>query len=238
MSIKVKEKLARGEVVSMVLINYPSPALLEKVGQLGFDIAFIDCEKGSSSMERIEEMARAARACGIATIVRPWSSDAQLISRYLDQGIDGVIVAAIGSTVQAQDLVKAVQYARYADFDRKLIIGMIESPEAIAYLPQLLAVQHIDVWFIGPNDLAHRMGHPGNANHPQVRQAVVDALKVIKQAGAIGGTLVTSDTATTLIEAGAQLVMTRVSDLLTLGSQLFIQKISTKSTQHQLKDTS
>ncbi|VTU13999.1 2-keto-3-deoxy-L-rhamnonate aldolase [Variovorax sp. SRS16] len=221
MNARVKAKLARGETATMVLVNYPSPALVEKVGALGFDIAFIDTEKGSATTERIEEMCRAARAAGIAALVRPWSSDANLISRYLDLGADAVMVAAVDTPEAARALVEAVRYARFADHDQKLVVAMIESPQAIERLPQLLAVEGIDVWFIGPNDLAHRMGHPGNAAHPDVRAAVLSTLRAISDAGAIAGTLVTPQTVGALVDAGARLLMTRVSDLLAIGAETF-----------------
>jgi 2-keto-3-deoxy-L-rhamnonate aldolase RhmA len=229
MNARVKAKLARGEIATMVLVNYPSPALVEKVGALGFDIAFIDTEKGSATTERIEEMCRAARAAGIAALVRPWSSDPNLISRYLDLGADAVMVAAIDTPQAARALVEAVRYARFADYDQKLVVAMIESPQAIARLPELLAVQGIDVWFIGPNDLAHRMGHPGNAAHPEVREAVLSTLRAISAAGAVAGTLVTGQTAATLIEAGARLLMTRVSELLAVGAEGFHRSIERRS---------
>jgi 2-keto-3-deoxy-L-rhamnonate aldolase RhmA len=225
MNARVKAKLARGEVATMVLVNYPSPALVEKVGALGFDMAFIDTEKGSATTERIEEMCRAARAAGIAALVRPWSSDANLISRYLDLGADAVMVAAIDTPQAARALVEAVRYARFADYDQKMVVAMIESPQAIARLPELLAVQGIDVWFIGPNDLAHRMGHPGNAGHPEVREAVLSTLRAISATGAIAGTLVTQQSAATLIQAGARLLMTRVTELLTVGAEDFHRSI-------------
>ncbi len=157
--LRVKQKLADGLSVTMVLVNYPSAALVEQVAHLGFDIAFIDTEKGAATAERIEEMCRGARAAGIAAVVRPWSSDAGLISRTLDLGADGVMVAAIDEPEAARALVEAVRYARWKDYDDKLVIAMIESPRAIDNLPAVLAVDGIDVWFIGPNDLAHRMGY-------------------------------------------------------------------------------
>ena len=40
----------------------------------------------SYDFERIEEMARAARAAGIASVARPWLNDAGLITRYFDRG--------------------------------------------------------------------------------------------------------------------------------------------------------
>ena len=57
---KVKEKLGRGETVVMVNPNYPSPGIVEFIGKLGFDVAFIDAEHGPIGMERIEDMVRAA----------------------------------------------------------------------------------------------------------------------------------------------------------------------------------
>ena len=219
--LRVKEKLARGETATMVLVSYPPPALVEQLGRLGFDIAFIDCEKGSATTERIEEMCRGARAAGIAAIVRPWSSDAGLISRYLDLGADGVMVAAVDTPEAARALVDAVRYSRFKDYDDKLVIAMIESPRAIEQLPALLAVDGIDVWFIGPNDLAHRMGFPGQGGRQEVRDAVRAALATIAAAGRIGGTLATRETAAALEAAGARVLLTRASELLAFGADSF-----------------
>ena len=219
--LRVKEKLARGETATMVLVNYPSPALVEQLGRLRFDIAFIDCEKGSATAERIEEMCRGARAAGIAAIVRPWSSDAGLISRYLDLGADGVMVAAIETVDAAHALVDAVRYARFKDYADKLVMAMIESPRAIEQLPALLAVDGVDVWFIGPNDLAHRMGFPGQGDRLEVRDVVRGALRTIAAAGRIGGTLATRDTAAELEAAGARVLLTRAADLLAFGAESF-----------------
>ena len=229
MNLRVKDKLARGETATMVLINYPSAALVERVAASGFDMAFIDTEKGSASPRDIEEMCRAARASGIQALVRPWSSDAGLISRYLDLGADGVMVAAMDSPQAARLLVEAVRYARFADWQNKLVVAMIESPEAISRLPELLAVDGIDVWFIGPNDLAHRMGHPGNATHPEVVAAVHSTLKAIRAAGKLGGTLSTPQTAAALVESGARLLMTRVSDLLVIGAKTYFASLPNTS---------
>ena len=235
----VKTKLAGGGIATMVAVNYPSPALVEYVGKLGFDIAFIDCEKGSASPERIEEMCRGARAAGIAAVVRPWMNDDGLISRYLDLGANGVMVAAVEEAETARALAAAVRYSRFRDFDEKLVIAMIESPRAIRNLPELLAVEGVDVWFVGPNDLAHRMGHPGRADLPEVQDAVLTTLAAIKAAGRTAGTLATAGTAQTVFDAGARLLMTRVTDLLAQGSKDYhrqlpraaVAGVSTKATE-------
>lgn len=227
--LRVKQKLASGGSATMVLVNYPSAALVEQLGRLEFDIAFIDCEKGSATEERIEDMCRGARAAGIAAVVRPWSSAAGLISRYLDLGADGVMVAAIDTPDAARALVEAVRYARWKDYDDKLVIAMIESPQAIDALPQLIAVDGIDAWFIGPNDLAHRMGHPGRADLPQVREAVLSAIGVIAGAGKVAGTLA-GDNPAALKAAGARLLMTRSSELIAAGARTFHAQVAKAGT--------
>src|SRR5690606_20296765 len=142
--------------------------LVEFLGSLGIDAIFIDCEHGSAGFEKVEDMARAARLTGAAAIVRPASQDSWLITRYLDRNIDGLIVPHVDTADQARALVETVRYARPRDHQDKIVIAQIESPQAVENLPELLAVDGIDVYFIGPGDLSATMGFVGQANHPEV----------------------------------------------------------------------
>ena len=54
-----------------------------------------------------------------------------------------------------------MRYARPKDHDDKVLVAMIESVAAIADLPEMLEVEGIDVFFLGPNDLSHSMGYAG-----------------------------------------------------------------------------
>ena len=58
---RAKEKLRQGGTVLVFNPDFPSPALVEYAGGMGFDVAFIDCEHGSAGFERVEELARARR---------------------------------------------------------------------------------------------------------------------------------------------------------------------------------
>jgi 4-hydroxy-2-oxoheptanedioate aldolase len=222
----VKNKLARGETATMCLVNYTSPALVEQLARVGFDVAMIDCEKGNASPRDIEDMCRAGRSAGIACIVRGWSGDPGLLSRYLDLGADGVMVAAIETPQAAKALAESVRYARFKDWQDKLVIGMLESPKAIADLPNLLAVEGIDVWFIGPNDLAHRMGMPGQGQHQAVWDLAESALRTIHAAGKIGGILAPKGRVPSLQAAGARLLLARSSELLATGAQEFHSQLT------------
>jgi 4-hydroxy-2-oxoheptanedioate aldolase len=59
-------------------------------------------------------------------------------------------------------------------------------------LDEILKVDHIDVFFVAPNDLATSMGHIGNMGHPEVQQTVDGAITKIVQSGRSAGTLVSS----------------------------------------------
>ncbi len=66
MTTAIKRKIAAGEIFTIINVNYSAAALVERLGDLGYDIVFVDCEKGNHTSERIEEMGRAGRAAGVA----------------------------------------------------------------------------------------------------------------------------------------------------------------------------
>jgi 4-hydroxy-2-oxoheptanedioate aldolase len=218
MSLGVKEKIAAGEIVTIVNVNFSAAALVERLGALGFDVVFIDCEKGNHTTERIEDMARAGRAADVATIARPWANDAGLISRYLDLGVDGIMLPTIETADEARRLVEAVRYARYQDHADKLVIATVESPQGVENLPGLLAVDGIDMWSIGINDLAHRMGFPGRPSEAAVQRALTVAIERIVAAGKACATVATRENSRRLVDQGVRGLITNVNALLALGA--------------------
>lgn len=69
------------------------------------------------------------------------------------------------------------------------VIVQIETRAALANLEAIAAVEGVDGLFIGPSDLAAALGHLGNAGHPEVRTAIDDAIRRIRQAGKAAGIL-------------------------------------------------
>jgi 4-hydroxy-2-oxoheptanedioate aldolase len=183
---KVKEKLRNGGTVMVFNPNFPSAALVEHAGTLGFDVAFIDCEHGSASFERAEELARAARAAGITSLLRPWTNERAVITRFLDCGVGGIQFPGVETAAAARDAVEIVRTARGKRFDDTLVVAMIESTTAISNLPEIIAVQGLDAVVIGLSDLAWDLGHAGDNQHADVRRAVN---KIISIAGASKGAI-------------------------------------------------
>ena len=180
---KVKQKLAAGQVVTMFNPDYAAPRLIEYVAAFGLDVAFIDAERQSYDFERIEEMARAARAAGIVSVARPWINDPGLITRYFDCGVGGIKLPHIENAATARSMLDIVRYARPKDYADKIVIIMVETPAAIANIGEIAAVPGIDVINIGTNDVAHAAGHPGEPEHPEVVALVDDAIARILKGG-------------------------------------------------------
>jgi 4-hydroxy-2-oxoheptanedioate aldolase len=221
-----KEKLKRDEVVVVLNPDHPSPSLTEFVAGLGFDAVFIDCEHGVAGVERVQDMCRAARAVGVQSIVRPESDEPFLITRYLDAGAGGVMVPHVETAEAARRIVETVRYARPHDHQDKVVVAMIESMTAIGNLSDLLVVDGIDVFFIGPNDLSHSMGHPAQMHHPEVRAMVKRASGAIRASGKVSGTLVVADTVAEFVLAGCRFLYEHANNFTVHGATDFRQRMS------------
>jgi 2-keto-3-deoxy-L-rhamnonate aldolase RhmA len=220
-----KAKLQRDEVVVVVNPDHPSPSLTEFVAGLGFDGVFIDCEHGMATIERVQEMCRAARTAGIQSIVRPECDAPWQITRYLDAGAGGIMVPHIDTAEAARQVVETVRYARYRDHADKVVIVMIESLAAIENLDQILAVESVDVFFVGPGDLSQSMGLPGQMLHPDVKALVKKAAHRIRAAGKVPGTLVVRETASEFVAAGCRYLYEHANNFILAGARDFAEQL-------------
>jgi 4-hydroxy-2-oxoheptanedioate aldolase len=198
----LKRRLGADELLTLIDIKHPCASLGEAVCRLGFDMVFIDCEQGSASFETVEDIARATRAAGKHAIVRPEIGAEHLIHRYLARNVDGIMVPHVDSGRVASELVRQVRRARPTTYEQTLVIAMIESIAAVERLDEILAVDGIDVFFIGAGDLAHSMGLPGQGGHPAVVAAVSDAVVRGRKAGRKMGANLNEANAELLLSSG------------------------------------
>ena len=63
--------------------------------------------------------------------------------------------------------------------DHTLLVILIEDVIAVQNLDEILNVDHIDVFFVAPADLASSMGHIDDEGHPEVQNTINDALAQI-----------------------------------------------------------
>ena len=201
---RLPEMLRSGKPLRGLFNGLPSPAIVEMCAYAGFEFIILDNEHGSADFGMTEHMLRAARATGIVPIVRCFEQD---LPRVLDMGASAVQIPMVESVAQAKRLADMIHYppvgrrgsafstraAGYGAFggaghtqrsnDGIGFIAMIETPEAIAIAGEIAAVNGVDAVFIGPNDLAHAMGHGSDWNAAPVQQAIEQGLKAIVSAG-------------------------------------------------------
>ena len=185
--MKTKQQLLAQKIITVVNTDFPTPDMVEFVGGLGFDALFIDCEHSDTDYRLVSELARAARASGMHSVLRPWSNDPGLLNRYLSCGAGGLQVPHVHNVAAANEILAGLRRWGDGDYRDKLLLVMVESKEGIESLPDLLKIPDIDVFYFGQNDLAESMGHKGGRKNPKVRSTVEDAIKRVADAGKTAG---------------------------------------------------
>jgi len=243
---KMKAKLLNGEPAFGVSIMIPSPQIVEIAGKLGFDWVLIDCEHGTISIETVELLAMAAEACGITPIVRPRTKSPEDILNVMDRGAMGVQVPHVNTAEDARQAVEAVKYHpigkrglaagtrpaeygfgesmdRYVETSNRetLVCVQLEEELAIKNADEILAVDDVDVFFIGPSDLSQSMGYPGNPKAPAVQEAIEATFKKMRSASRIAGTPASIDTIKSTLEKGVLYTYTHLTKLLGYAGKNF-----------------
>ncbi|MDY6817930.1 MAG: aldolase/citrate lyase family protein [Halobacteriales archaeon] len=194
----VKAKLDADEPVFGPWVASLSPRSAETLGAAGVDWIGIDMEHTPATATDIEAIVRGAERHDVPAIVRLSSVDHAAgggAKRALDAGAKGLIIPRVESAEDAERAVRAARFPPQGDrgvagsvrannhgeqFDDYvesandviLVIVQIETKTAVERVDEILAVDGIDVAFIGENDLSTTYGNPGEKDRPEVREAV------------------------------------------------------------------
>lgn len=163
-------------------VSVAHPAVVEILAGAGFEFVCIDSEHGVFDPRDVEDMIRAGDAAGVPVLVRVPGVGPE-IGRALDSGAAGVIVPRVESAADAVACVAAVNYpphgtrgagpGRASGYGRALgaylgeandlvaCIVQIETQAGLDNLEEILAVDGVDLVFIGPGDLSVSLGVPG-----------------------------------------------------------------------------
>jgi len=213
---QTKAKLQAGETVFGCFVRYPDATLIEVVGYQGWDFIVFDGEHGTIEPLHCEHMVRAAELRDVTPIIRVPTNAPSLILRYMDSGAQGLHVPWVNTGAEAEAVVRSVKYQprgvrglaaiRAADFGQRgtfgeyvrqanaetLVTVHIETVEAVERLPEIIAVEGIDVIFIGPTDLSHSLGVPGEPGHPSVQATMQRIIDLVAPSDKALGIMVTN----------------------------------------------
>ena len=243
-----KAKLLSGETVYGCFVRYPDPGLAEVMGYYGWDFLGFDAEHGALEAGTCENMVRSAELRGVTPMVRVTTNQPHVILRLLDTGAQGLHVPWVNSPSEADAAVQAVKYhprgkrglasVRAADYAQAgplseyvkqanretLVVIQIETAQAVEQLPAIAAVKDVDVLFIGPSDLSHSLGVPGETGHPSVKAAMDRVVEVARQARVPFGIMVGSAAqAREWRERGARYLCTTFESILRPAATEFLR---------------
>ncbi|MCD8369285.1 MAG: aldolase/citrate lyase family protein [Clostridiales bacterium] len=215
-----------------IILQILDPDVTESVCCAGFDIVVFDLEHTGKTIESAYPCIMVAYAKNVPALIRTADKDQHFIEQALDAGAQGVVVPTIETVEDCINLVKAAKYApmgtrgycpmtattrwmnhvssdllTYAnDANRDtFILAMIETPEGIKNLPEMLKVDGIDGFHLGPGDYGMRVGK--NVWDPETAKVLEDASELITNAGKISVPIVTSENFEAKYKSGGKVVI-------------------------------
>ncbi len=248
-SNRMKDLIKNGNPAFGVSVQFPSAEIVEMIGELGFDWVMLDAEHGSITPDNVGPLILAAELHGITPVVRPEKNDPAIINKYLDRGAMGVQVPHVNTADEAQAAVDACRFypegkrglggGRMADFgfgvstkeyvrsanEQMLVCVQIEDTEAVGNLDEILSVEGVDVFFIGPTDLAQSLGHPGENGHPNVRRVIDETFTRIHAAGKASGTPGAAEQALQHAESGILYHYTHIPTFMSTYGRHFMETV-------------
>ena len=245
---RVLEKIRAGQVAHVVGGHSHTAQSVDFMGQFGSDGFWLEGEHGDITFDRIGDVSRACDLWNMASVMRVHTNEAGLIGRTLDCGVSGLVIPHVSTKEAAESVVRASRFApagmrgmysnrRGYGTDNQtfienvnneiLTVILIEEVKAVENLDEILSVDHIDVFFVAPGDLAQTMGYPGQMYHPEVKKLVCETLERIVASGRTAGSIVGEETFETHMEIGVKFFFTVYDHWLRAGANAYLEKAKT-----------
>jgi 2-dehydro-3-deoxyglucarate aldolase/4-hydroxy-2-oxoheptanedioate aldolase len=208
---ELRRRILAGETLFGAWASLASPGSAELMGRVGLDWVVVDLEHGYATETDLLAHLTAIEASGAVALVRPPSAERLRIGRALDLGAAGIVIPRLDTIDQVREAVTFLRYPSGGQRGVALltrggrlgtvphagvnalnedIVGIvqIESPSAADAAGEIAATDGVDVLFVGPADLSHSLGVPGqfaDARYQSALRRVVDACRAHGKAAGI-----------------------------------------------------
>ena len=239
-----REDLRAGKRLIGCWCSLANPITTEVLGVAGFDWILLDGEHSPNDVITFIPQLMALKDSVSAPVVRPsWNNPVEL-KRLLDGGFYNFLIPFVESADEATRAVAATRYPpqgfrgvsvaqrsnRYGTVpgyfegvnEQICVMVQIESAKGVAAATEIAAVDGVDGLFVGPSDLAAGLGQLGNANHPEVQDAMAKIFEAAKAAGKPVGILAG-------VEADARRYMAQGASFVAVGSDLGVFRSATQA---------
>ena len=228
---RILEKIRRGEPALMSTLHFRDPQVYEMVSLMGTDGIWMDLEHHPTTLEKADELMRAARV-GVSDIVaRPARWEYMRMGRMLESGAQGILYPRCESAEEAAEVVRWAkfhplgergadggnpdmpycsepmdEYVQFAN-EQTFVMIQLENPRAVEQAEAIAQVEGVDFLFFGPGDFSVLTGQPGNAENPQAEAAIDRIAQAAADAGKWWGTVTFNpEHAQRLLDKGAMLL--------------------------------
>ena len=189
----LKDRLRAGErLLGTMVTTFAGVDIARLLQRAGFDFFIMDCEHGSFTTREVANVVAVARGIGMPALVRIPEMRREHALKFMEMGASGLLLPNTETAEQARMLVDCAKYAPlghrgvslsrpHTDFarvsgaeympranDETLLMCQIESRRGVENIEAILAVEGIDVGFIGPNDMTQDYGILGQFEHPDI----------------------------------------------------------------------
>ncbi|MBI2625278.1 MAG: 2,4-dihydroxyhept-2-ene-1,7-dioic acid aldolase [Candidatus Nealsonbacteria bacterium] len=205
----LKEALRQNKLTIGSWITLGHTSIAEIMAKAGFDWLTIDMEHSAIDLRDAQNLIKVIELSGCTPLVRVGENNPYLIKRVMDAGAHGVIVPMVNSREEAIKAVEAVKYPphgkrgvglaraqgyglgfeQYKNWlvNESIVIVQIEHIKAVENLEEILKVEGVDSFIVGPYDLSGSLGIPGQFEDQRVKEALekvtATAKKLNKTAG-------------------------------------------------------
>jgi 2-keto-3-deoxy-L-rhamnonate aldolase RhmA len=214
----LRRRIQAGEALFGTFLGLASPVAAEICARAGFDWVIVDLEHGSGSESDLLTSLLAIETTATAAIVRPQSGERMRIGRALDLGAHGLMIPRVDVPDQAREAISFMRYPpdgvrglalstrgaglgerSHADVRgiNEHLVGIIqiESASAVEHAAEIAALDGADVLFVGPTDLSHSLGIPGQFTSPVYQAALERVISAATAARKATGILLRDVTA-------------------------------------------
>lgn len=184
---------------------------VEVIAGSGFDWLLLDTEHSPNDLENVVTQLQAASAYPTTAIVRPAWNDMVLIKRFLDVGVQTLLIPYVQTPEEAAQAVaytryplrgvrgvagttRATRFGRVKDYFKRAeeelcVLVQVETRLGLDNLEAIAGTDGVDGVFIGPADLSAGLGHLGDMGHAEVKKSIDAAIGRIRKAGKAAGIL-------------------------------------------------
>jgi 2-dehydro-3-deoxyglucarate aldolase/4-hydroxy-2-oxoheptanedioate aldolase len=208
----LRSRIHAGETTFGTFLGLGSPTAAELCARAGFDWVIIDLEHGSGTETDLLASLLAVSSTPTTAIVRPQSGERLRIGRALDLGAHGLMIPRVDLPAEAREAISFMRYppdglrglalstrgaglserphAEVRGINAQLVgVIQIESPSAVDHAAEIASIDGVDVLFIGPTDLSHSLGVPGQFDAPVYLTALERVVSAAEGVGKASGIL-------------------------------------------------